>query len=134
MCATNYLGPLEINCRLDSPLEWPSVEIRAQFRHQIALALKEALQNVVKHSGASEATLTLRQVGGHLVIRVTDNGSGLPPEAHSSHRNGLHNMCERLASIGGSCEIRNLPEGGAEVEMRAPLPATPPMEYPPFEA
>ncbi|HEY2342959.1 MAG TPA: ATP-binding protein, partial [Chthoniobacteraceae bacterium] len=134
MCATNYLGPLEINCRLDSPLEWPSVEIRAQFRHQIALALKEALQNVVKHSGASEATLILRQVGGHLVIRVTDNGSGLPPEAHSSHRNGLHNMCERLASIGGSCEIRNLPEGGAEVEMRAPLPATPPMEYPPFEA
>ncbi len=122
-CATSYLGPLEITCHVDAPLDWPEIEIRAQARHNLVLALKEALQNVVKHARASEVTLTLRHEPPHLLIRLLDDGAGLPTDPGGAGRDGLANMRTRLESIGGTCSVRRREKGGTEVEMRAPLPS-----------
>ena len=123
-CATSYLGPLEITCHVDAPLDWPPLEIRAQARHNLVLALKEALQNVVKHARATEVTLTLRHEPPHLLIRLTDDGAGLPDDSGGAGKDGLTNMRTRLESIGGTCSVRRREKGGTEVEMRAPLPTT----------
>ena len=85
------------------------------------MAFKEALQNVVKHSKASEVTLTLALDPKHFVIRVSDNGCGLPEHPEKSDRNGLENMKSRLVGIGGSCYFNASATGGAEVEMRVPV-------------
>jgi signal transduction histidine kinase len=122
-CATGYLAPLEIACRIDAPLDWPAIEIHAQTRHNIVLAMKEALQNVAKHSRATEVSLSLRYDPPHFFARLADNGRGLPADADGPGKDGLANMHARLAAIGGTCSVRSLPEGGTEVEMRAPLHA-----------
>ena len=76
------------------------------------MAFKEALQNMVKHSGASEVRLALAMDNGHFVIRVSDNGRGLPEHPEKSDRSGLENMKSRLAGIGGICDIRPTAAGG----------------------
>lgn len=119
--ATGYLEPLGIRCRIDSPHSWPDHLASAQFRHQMTLAFKEALQNVVKHSGASEVMLTLLIQDRDLLVRVADNGRGLPPDAGERGRSGLDNLQARLASIGGECQVKPRPEGGTLVEMKVPI-------------
>jgi signal transduction histidine kinase len=119
--ATSYLAPLKIACRIVAPIDWPSAEIRAQVRHELILAFKEALQNVVKHAHATEVILTLRHEPTWFIVRLADNGCGLPSNAHGPGRDGLRNMAARLAAAGGICEIDSS-TGGAIVEMRVPLP------------
>jgi signal transduction histidine kinase len=121
--ATDYLAPLKISCRLEAPIEWPKLEIRAQVRHELILAFKEALQNVIKHAAATRVTLTLRHEAGQFLVRLTDNGRGmvhLDPSA--AGHDGLRNMSARLGSIDGTCEIQSSTTGGTTVELRVPLP------------
>ncbi len=118
--ATRYFAPLGIACQIESAPSWPDSWISAHDRHQITMAFKEALQNVIKHSGASVVKLTLAMDSGYFVIRVSDNGRGLPEHPEKSDRSGLDNMKSRLAGIGGLCEIHPTAAGGTEVEMRVP--------------
>lgn len=119
--ATSYLTPLDVACRLDMPMDWPAVEVRAQVRHQLMLAFQEALQNVAKHSGADAVTLLIRYEAQDLLVQLEDNGRGLPPDTAGTGKDGLNNMRSRLEAIGGVFEIRNRPEGGTQVRMRAPI-------------
>jgi signal transduction histidine kinase len=120
-CATGYLGAVEIACRLDAPFDWPPIEIRAQVRHNLVLAFREALQNVLKHAGATEVMLQLRLDGSDFIVKLADNGRGLPDEPGGAGKDGLENMSARLAAIGGQCEVRTGAAGGTEVEMRVHL-------------
>lgn len=119
--ASDYLAPLRISCRIDTPMDWPEVEIGAQVRHSLALAFKEALQNIVKHAHATEVYLTLRHESGQFIVSLADNGRGLPLQASGLGKDGLSNMSSRLSAMGGSCEVRQRQSTGTEVEMRIPL-------------
>jgi signal transduction histidine kinase len=119
--ADHYLTPLGIACRLDGPNTWPDVPLRAGIRHEVALAFKEALQNIVKHSAASEVELTLRHEAGRFIIRVADNGCGFPEKTGGPGEDGLINMRQRLESIGGTCAWLPRENGGTLVEMKLPL-------------
>lgn len=123
--ATSYLTPLNVNCRLDVPFDWPEVEVRAQVRHEITLAFREALQNIAKHAAAETVTLSMRYEDSVFIIQLADDGRGLPDDSAGPGKEGLTNMQSRLAMIGGSCTVRRRPEGGTEVEMRAPLTPQP---------
>ncbi len=119
--ATSYLAPVKITCRIVAPISWSPVEIRAQVRHELILAFKEALQNVVKHAHATEVTLTLRHDPQQFIVRLADNGCGLRQRPTGTGQDGLRNMAARIASAGGVCEISSPAEGGVVVEMRVPL-------------
>ncbi|MGH7989109.1 MAG: sensor histidine kinase, partial [Limisphaerales bacterium] len=82
--AQEYLVSLNIRCRLDVPLHLPHWPITAEMRHNVFLAFKEALNNVVKHSGADEVSILLAtdHDGFHLALR--DNGKGFDPDTVSS--------------------------------------------------
>lgn len=123
--AREYLRPLGIVCRQDVPPEWPDLHVPSQTRHQIFLAFREALHNVVKHAQADAVTVTLRffPQDSLLVLSIADDGIGLPSDTIGLEKDGLDNMRDRLAKIGGNCRIRLRTGSGTVVEMKVPLPA-----------
>jgi signal transduction histidine kinase len=79
--------------------------------------VQEALRNVQKHSGATEAQVSLRMAGNRVVLSVLDKGRGFKV-AERRDRNGLgiRSMEERMRLIGGHLEIHSEPDNGASVE------------------
>ena len=57
--AQSFLQTANLRCRLDLPMELPSWTVNAEVRHNLYLAFKEALNNVVKHAAASEVRISL---------------------------------------------------------------------------
>ncbi|GAA4185989.1 hypothetical protein GCM10022252_17280 [Streptosporangium oxazolinicum] len=83
---------------------------------------QEGLTNIRKHARAGSAVISLRR-GESLVVRVEDDGDGLPPGPRSGV--GLLSMRERAAELGGTCVIGAAPGGGTVVEAVLPIPAAP---------
>jgi signal transduction histidine kinase/ligand-binding sensor domain-containing protein len=128
----DYLGSLGIRCRLDLPVQLPQWLVTAEVRHHLFLALKEALNNVVKHASATEVTVSLTTSQNSFTLVARDNGRGFVPEGISENgsreagrtsRNGLNNMRQRLEKIGGRCEIQSKPGAGTEVKFVVELMA-----------
>ena len=116
--AQEYLGSLGIRCRLDVPLHLPHWPITAEMRHNVFLAFKEALHNIVKHSGANEVSISLATGGDGFHLAVRDNGKGFDPATVATRPgrgNGLKNMRHRLEAIGGRCEIQSANGAGTEI-------------------
>jgi len=92
----------------------PARVITAEVRHNLFLAFKEALHNAIKHSGASEVRISLAVKPAAFILTVEDNGNKFASETLSAEHhtvsprsgNGLANMRQRLAEIGGRCELR----------------------------
>jgi PAS domain S-box-containing protein len=81
--------------------------------------IQEALSNVLRHSGATEAIVTLCHSSDALKVRVEDRGRGFDP-ARNADGLGLHTMRERLAPIGGRVQVRSRPGEGTTVEAFVP--------------
>ena len=123
--AQEYLVSIRIRCRLDVPLHLPHWPITAEMRHNVFLAFKEALHNVVKHSGADEVSVLLTTDAGSFTLAVRDNGRGFDPITVSTrpgHGNGLKNMRQRLEKIGGRCEILSTPAVGTAINFFISVP------------
>jgi two-component system sensor histidine kinase DesK len=86
--------------------------------HVLALALREAVTNVVRHAGATRCTLGLAHEQGSAVLRVLDDGARLRDAACVRAGNGLSGMRERVASLGGRLSISV--GGGLCLELRVP--------------
>src|SRR5207302_32104 len=71
----------------------------------------EALQNVTKHAGGSQALIRLQEHHGELTFEIQDDGTGFDP-ASTPRGSGVTNMSDRLAAIGGSLELRSAPGEG----------------------
>lgn len=127
----DWLAGVGIRCRLDLPLQYPEWHLASEVRHNVFLAFKEALHNAVKHSGASEVLIQLSVHETYFEITVEDNGRGFAvgepnkaPVGHcrTSAGNGLDNMKQRLASIGGTCDIKSAPGNGTKIAFTLRLP------------
>ena len=112
-----------VQCQLDVARDLPAAPLNAEQRHSLFLAFKEALSNVVQHSGATELHLTIAVVDGQLVISVRDNGRGFDPAAPHERRtaDGLGNMQRRLQQLGGRCELASHPGAGTTVSFHVPV-------------
>ena len=124
--AHDILGGAGIQCRLDLPLLLPAQPLSSPVRHNVLLAFKEALHNVVKHAKATKVIVSLRIEGEAFVLCVEDDGSGLAVPADAvSHGHGLANMTHRLTEVGGQCQLENHPGGGVCVRFIVPLKSQP---------
>ena len=97
-----------------------------QLDKEIALCayrvVQEALGNVIKHSGAATARVTIRQRDHVLFISITDSGKGFSVEtARLKGRLGLTSMEERLRLANGELIIRSTLNRGTQVEARIPI-------------
>jgi len=83
---------------------------------------QEALSNVLKHAGVSEAGIVLHFDDHEAVLRVSDAGGGFDPKAERRPESfGLTGLGERVAAFHGSVEISSHPGKGTVVEVRLPL-------------
>jgi signal transduction histidine kinase len=85
---------------------------------------QESLTNVLRHSGASSVTLTLREVDGFFELAVLDNGTGQAAAKHEqdSGGRGLLGMRERAQLLGGTLDAGTAETGGFRVVARIPIP------------
>lgn len=116
-----FLEPTPIRCRLDVPPDLPDVALELPVRRSLLLGVKEAVNNAVKYSEASELILRVHHRGSSLQVVVEDNGAGFDLERVDLTRNGLTNMAERMKEVGGRCEITTGPGAGCRVEFQVPL-------------
>ena len=119
--AQEYLALAGLRYRLEVPPQLPNTPISPELRHNVFLAAKECVNNVVKHAHATSAWLRLRLEPDRFVLEIEDNGRGLPSDAENKGRSGLRNMRKRLEDIGGSFEVSAGAEGGTLVRLTAPL-------------
>jgi len=114
-----------IACRLDLPLEFPSVRLSADQRSSLFFAAKEAVTNVIRHAHATQLDLGVQVVDQLLVIELRDDGRGFDPSisrpASLAGRHGLPNLRSRIESLDGRCEIRSALGSGTAVRFEIPL-------------
>lgn len=117
----------KLSCRFylsDLPRD---VQLSSQVRHNISMAVKEAVHNVIKHAGASEVIIEIEFRDGVLSISIKDNGSGFQL-MDQSVGHGLANMKRRLADIDGQCSIESNLQKGTVVQMRLTIDSSIPIE------
>ncbi len=128
--AQDLLAIAGVRCRLDIPPQFPEWRLTAEVRHNLFLAFKEALHNVVKHSAASEVHIGLTLKAASFDLVVEDNGRGFVPEALAkaaedpgrfASGNGLKSMTRRLKEIHGRFDIQTAPGSGTKVVFTVPL-------------
>lgn len=113
--ASEFFSSTTTFCQFDFPAELPPIRLDTDVRHNLFLAVKEAMNNILKHADATEVSLKIVLHPGEFALTVSDNGKGLPvdasPAPDKSKRvgNGLRNMRQRLESIGGRCAIQSEP-------------------------
>ncbi|MES9692164.1 sensor histidine kinase [Bacillus toyonensis] len=75
----------------------------------LGMCLREAVTNVVKHSKATQCTVSVLESQGELILKVEDNGIGL--EDQNNDGNGIRGMKERIALIDGFVELNTIHSG-----------------------
>jgi signal transduction histidine kinase len=118
--ADRFLGLAQIAWQLEAPTAPADYALDARLRHQLFLAFKEALANVVHHSGATEVRVSILVEQGELRLAVADNGRGLPRTGRTENMDGIANMKARIEKLGGSFEIAGQDGQGTTVRFRLP--------------
>jgi len=119
--ATEYLAAAGIRLSQDLPERVPAAPISSDVRHGLLLAVKEALNNAVKHAAATEIKLSIVVEPQSLCVRIADNGRGFDLDAARAAGQGLANMRERLSAAAGSCQIKSESGKGTSVTFTLPL-------------
>ncbi|HVX52457.1 MAG TPA: ATP-binding protein [Chitinophagaceae bacterium] len=97
------------------------ITLTPNLRTNLYLLFKEVINNVIKHSHCTTCTIRMVQKGKHLNLTIKDNGKGFIPQLQSKHRNGLHNMQQRVSDIKGSISINSRPGSGTEITVTCRL-------------
>jgi signal transduction histidine kinase len=85
---------------------------------------QEALSNVVRHAGVTQAEVELLYAPDQVTLRVSDQGKGFDPKARRTPPQGwgIAGMSERAESVGGTLLIQSAPGRGTLVQLSVPVP------------
>jgi PAS domain S-box-containing protein len=128
LCTARHIG-----FRFRTPSPDYDIVVGANVRRELFLLFKEAVNNMVRHSGCSEADFEFRTDERSVLMRVSDNGRGFDAARVDAWRvdagHGLRSMRERAEALGGRCEVVSHPGRGTIVTFSIPLiartPSTP---------
>ena len=121
LCASHSRDDLHVRCETEETFDLSEPQKLDLFR-----IAQEALHNVEKHAHAHHVCIELRRDDdGTGLLRIEDDGRGLPEDRSSVPRKGLGmiSMAERARSLRGRIDIRSGEAGGTRVEVRFPVPA-----------
>jgi signal transduction histidine kinase len=96
----------------------------AEIETAIYFCCVEALQNATRYAPGSAVRVSLAEDGGQVLFTITDEGPGFDPAATAAPAagSGMRNMSDRLAALGGSCQVDSRPGRGTTVAGRIGLP------------
>jgi signal transduction histidine kinase len=103
---------------------YPDEEPRFKSEASIALfrIAQEAFSNILKHSGAKTADISLDMDDETLLVRIADDGIGIPPAQFISiASHGLASMRHRVRALGGRLDVRSPPSGGTMLIVQIPI-------------
>jgi len=119
--AQDYFALAGLRYRLEVPGQLPATVIPPDLRHNVFLAFKESVNNVVKHARASEVKIRLRLNESRFTLEIEDDGRGPGEAATKTGRNGLLNMRKRMEDVGGEFTLEPGAARGTRVRLTAPL-------------
>ena len=129
--AGEFAKDSSIQCKFKIPWKLPGRNVSTEVRHNVFMAVKEALNNAIKHSGATEIVLTIAVSDDEFEVCVSDNGHGIIEAKNNGHQemnrtgHGLANMRQRLILIHGRLDLNSEPGRGTNVCFVVPLEKTP---------
>jgi signal transduction histidine kinase/ligand-binding sensor domain-containing protein len=118
--AREFLDTAKIPLRLDVARDIPDYPMATTQRHAVFLAAREAINNIVKHSGATEVTLRFSFKDQELEICLEDNGRGFD-QSYIQTGNGLGNLKQRMQDAGGDCRIETHRNQGTMIFLTLPM-------------
>jgi signal transduction histidine kinase len=119
--AERFLGLANIAWRLEGPFKPDDHAVDSRHRHQLFLAFKEALTNIVRHSGATEVLLDIQVEQGRICLTIADNGRGWAEAGTTEEMDGIANMRARLEKLDGRFEVNSTTGRGTIVRFDLPL-------------
>jgi signal transduction histidine kinase len=119
--AERFLGLANIAWRFEGPIKPDDHAVDSRHRHQLFLAFKEALTNIVRHSGATEVRLSIQIDQGQIHLTISDNGRGWAGVDHAEGMDGVGNMRTRLEKLGGRFEVSGKAGAGTVVRFELPF-------------
>jgi signal transduction histidine kinase len=137
--AQEYLTVAGVQCRLDVPSSLTPHALTADTRHSLFLAVKEALNNIVKHARAHVVWIRLVERDRGFRLTIEDDGVGFEDESvlvnasagrptpapltggRLTSGQGLRNLRERLSAIGGRCIVTSEPGRGTHVALEVEI-------------
>jgi signal transduction histidine kinase len=123
--AEQFFRDTPTRCRVDVQELLPPCSLSSDVRHNLFLAVKEALHNVAKHASASHVWVRVKVVGAVAHFVIEDDGLGFVPGT-KTRGDGLKNLYDRAAAIGAEFELHSQPDEGTFVSLKLPLgPAGP---------
>lgn len=111
-----------MRCRIDALALPDHRKVQSDMRHHIVLAVKETLNNVIKHSGSEELYASIGFDAPILHITITDRGRGFVPDEIDELSNGIRNMQLRMSAVSGKVSIQSNPGDGTTVKYEIPIP------------
>ena len=118
--ASDVFTARQIEFRFLTPDPDRDIRVGADIRREVFLVFKEAVNNVVRHSGCSHAELEFRAGPDGLVLVVSDNGRGFDV-AGAGDGHGLLSMRERTEGLGGRFEVLSQPGTGTLLTFTIPF-------------
>lgn len=115
--AAEMLEPAGMNYYFDTLDFSKQAALNLEERKDLYLVFKEAINNIVKYSKASEVNIVLRFDKEELSLTITDNGIGFDT-GHISSGNGITNMKSRAQAMGAAFRIESIPETGTSIFLK----------------
>jgi two-component system nitrate/nitrite sensor histidine kinase NarX len=101
---------------LDNRLQECKLSVNEEFH--LLHVIREALSNIVRHSGAKKVNIGLvYQATGDIIVTIDDDGSGFTFDENKPYHYGLTIMKERANFLGGKIEILPRRKGGTRVRL-----------------
>jgi len=116
--ATRLLEANEIELHAEIPAAVEDIKLSMKQRRDVYLIFKEGVNNMAKHSNATQAFIHFASAANTLIMTIMDNGSGFDVRAIRMS-NGLRNMRERARDHGWQLKIESGPKEGTTITLHA---------------
>lgn len=104
------------HCHIECSIQTAIPPLTKDFKLTVYRIFQELVQNIIKHSGATQVKIQFHSEDTLFNITITDNGFGIPPEQWGTNNGiGLHNLRDRIKSVNGKMEVETQPGKGTSV-------------------
>ncbi|HSE40327.1 MAG TPA: two-component regulator propeller domain-containing protein, partial [Acidobacteriota bacterium] len=118
--STDILTAANIDFEMITPEPDAGRKLSPDFKRHIQLIVKECVNNIVKHSRATDAHIEMKIDNGWFYCSIRDNGQGVPT-GKVFEGNGLKTMKDRAQLLGGTLKLESESGKGTFIQIKAPL-------------